>query len=210
MIFYCVRHGQSAFNAEGRIQGQLDTPLSELGHAQSKAAATALAEEGIEAIYASPLRRAMDTARHLADVLSLPIQTDPRLKEIHAGVFQGLVWDEITERYPNEAARWKSLEPDFRIPDGETRRELMTRGGQVFDAIRGNGHQRVAVVAHGGLLTAAFKQVLGVPAEENPFSLHNGSITRLVWNQGFELAKLNETKHLLSVNNGELGHCGDL
>lgn len=210
MIFFCVRHGESAFNAEGRIQGQLDTPLSELGHQQSKAVAAALAEYEIDAIYASPLRRALDTARHVAEVLRLEVLTDPRLQEINAGAFQGLVWEEIQQQFPDAAVRWKSQEPDFRIPGGETRRELMHRGAAVLEEIRRRNHQCVAIVAHGGLLTAAIKQLLGVPAEENPFKLQNCSITQLQWGDRCELLMLNETAHLAAVNGDRVGHSGDL
>ena len=88
MLLYCIRHGESSYNAEGRIQGQSDVPLSELGRRQSEAVAAALAEVPIEAVYASPLRRAMQTARPVAERLNLEIQTDPRLMEVHAGEFQ--------------------------------------------------------------------------------------------------------------------------
>ena len=77
MILYCVRHGESVYNAEGRIQGRLNVPLSELGRRQSAAAAAALASLSADALYASPLRRAMETAEIIADALGLPIQDRP-------------------------------------------------------------------------------------------------------------------------------------
>jgi 2,3-bisphosphoglycerate-dependent phosphoglycerate mutase len=210
MILYCVRHGQSAFNAEGRIQGQLDTPLSELGHRQSQAVAQALTGIGITALFASPLERAMSTARPVAQTLGLEIRTDPRLMEINAGVFQGKVWSEIEREFPEAARAWKAQEPDFRIPQGESRRDLLERGRAALEAIRDAGHERAAVVAHGGLLTAALKGLLDIPAQRNPFSLHNCSISQFAWQPQFRLFTLNETAHLREVNAGQNVTAGDL
>lgn len=196
MLLYCVRHGESEFNAQGRIQGQLDVALSPLGLRQGCAVARSLAGEPIEAVFSSPLRRALHTARPLADALGLPIVTDDRLREIHVGVFQGLLHEELAERYPAETARWKSHDPDFRIPGGETRRELMQRGVAALEWIRSFGYARAALVAHGGLLAAAFKGLLRIPAELNPFSLSNGSISRLAWQDQPRLLTLNATDHL--------------
>ncbi len=210
MILFCVRHGQSAFNAEGRIQGQMDTPLSELGHRQSEAAAEALADLGVTAIFASPLERAMSTARPIARKLGLEIVTDPRLKEINAGVFQGKVWSEIEQAYPEAARAWKGHDPDYVIPEGESRRDLMLRGRAAMESIRDSGHERAIVVAHGGLLTAALKGLLDIPAERNPFSLHNCSISQFAWQAQFRLLSLNETAHLREVNAGFNVSSGDL
>jgi probable phosphoglycerate mutase len=104
LLFYCVRHGESASNAAGRIQGQSDVPLSELGHRQSEAVAAALSGLPVAAVYASPLRRAMQTARPVAEELNLEIQTDPRLMEVHAGVFQEKLRSELEELYPEQFA----------------------------------------------------------------------------------------------------------
>ena len=128
MLLYCIRHGESCYNAEGRIQGQSDVPLSELGLRQSEAVAAALAEEAIEAVHASPLQRAMQTAEPVAQKLGLQIQTDPKLMEVHAGAFQDKLRVDLEEQYPEEMARWRSGDPDFPLPGGETRRQLMQRG----------------------------------------------------------------------------------
>ncbi len=183
MLFYCVRHGESSYNAEGRIQGQSDVPLSDLGRLQGKAVAAELAKAPIKAVFSSPLRRALQTAEPLAEALNLPIQTDPRLMEIHAGIFQDQLRSDLPELYPQEWACWQSGDPDFAIPGGETRRRLMQRGREAFESIRELGHQQIAVITHGGLLAAALKALLEIPAERHPFVLQNGSITRLAWTQ---------------------------
>jgi broad specificity phosphatase PhoE len=196
MIFYLIRHGESLYNAEGRIQGQSDVELSPLGLRQSEAIADALAGESIDAVFASPLRRAMQTAHPIAARLGLEIECDDRLKEINAGIFQGLLWTEIEAKFPGEAGPWRRQEADFAIPGGESRRDLMVRGLAVFESMRERAFQRVAVVAHGGILAGALKALLRIPAEVNPFSLYNASISKLAWDGRVKLLTLNELDHL--------------
>ncbi len=196
MLFYLIRHGESLYNAEARIQGQSDVALSPLGLRQAEAIADALAEEPIDAVFASPLRRAMQTAEPIAARLGLAIQADDRLKEIHAGIFQGLLWAEIEARFPDAFRPWSEQHPDFVIPGGESRRSLMVRGRAVFDSIREGPFRRVAIVSHGGILAAALKALLRIPAEINPFSLYNASISKLAWNDTVKLLTLNQLDHL--------------
>ncbi len=208
MLLYFVRHGESAHNAEGRIQGQSDVPLSELGRRQSQAAADALADQAIDALYSSPLRRAMETAEPFAARTGIRIVTDPRLMEIDAGVFQDCLRSELPKRYPEEYHRWLSGDPDFTIPGGESRRALMVRGGEVLRAIRAAGQDQVVVVTHGGLLSAALKVLLEIPAHRHPFRFENGSISRIEWTDGsVNVVSLNEKHHLVSVG---LAGSGDL
>ncbi len=206
MFLYCVRHGETIFNSEGRIQGQLDTPLSPLGLRQCQAVTAALAVRPIKAIYSSPLQRAFGTAQRLAEMLGLPVQVDERLMEIHAGIFQGHTWPEIDSAHPEESRKWRSHDPDFRIPGGESRRDIMHRAKEAFFAMREAAHEHAAVVAHGGLLSAAFKALLEIPAQRNPFSLNNGSISVLAWSGELKLLRLNDTEHL----QGAQGTGGDL
>ncbi len=210
MLLYLVRHGQSLFNAEKRIQGQTDVALSPFGFKQSAALAAAFRSLAIDAIYASPLRRAMQTAEPIADVLRLKVQTDDRLKEINAGIFQGVLWSEIEHRWPDLATRWLAQDPDFEIPVGESRRELAQRGRAAFDAIRAAGHRQAIVVAHGGVLAGALKSLLGIPAENNPFSFYNASISRLAWNGRIKLLTLNQLDHLAAAGLDESDSTGDL
>lgn len=210
MILYCVRHGESAYNAQGRIQGQTDVPLSELGRLQSQAVAAALGELPIDAVYSSPLERAMETARPLADALGLPITVERRLMEIHAGIFQGKVWADVQAEHPAEAERWQAHDPDFVIPGGESRRRLMERGVAALEAIRDSGHREVVVVAHGGVLTAALKGLLGVPIQRNPFNLFNASISQLRWGDEVKLLTLNQVDHLPKLAGVHATRTGDL
>ena len=206
MIVYCIRHGESCYNAQGRIQGQSDVPLSELGHRQSEAVAGAMADLPIEVVYCSPLRRALETARPVADALKLPIRTDPRLMEVHAGVFQDKLRTELEQLYPDEIARWRSGDPDFIIPGGESRRDLGRRGHEFFEEIRTAGHAQVVVVTHGGLLAAALKALLEIPPQRQPFVLENGSISELDLSDGrVKLLSVNRIDHLSKMGFGGRG-----
>lgn len=211
MILYCVRHGESTYNVEGRLQGQSDEPrLSPLGLKHAQALVAALGQLRIDAIYSSPLTRARETAQPLADALGLPVAYDDRLKEIDIGVFQGTLAAELGDRFPQEAARWRSQDPDYRIPNGESRRDLMQRAEAAFQAIHAAGHDQVAVVAHGGVLAAAFKALIGVPAERNPFMLYNGSISMIEWTTQIKLMTVNQIDHLRAADCALATRTGDL
>lgn len=205
MLLYVARHGETTYNAEGRIQGQEDTVLSQLGVRQAQSLAGALAERGIEVVYSSPLARAYQTAQAVAEACRTPLRTDDRLKELHAGVFQNVLARELGTLFPEAAARWRSCDPDFRIPGGESRRDLMHRGRQALEAIRASGYRRVAVVAHGGLLTAALKALLHIPAEYNPFVLYNAALSIIEWEQEPRLLVLNQTDHLRAAGCEQCG-----
>ncbi len=213
MLMYLVRHGETTSNAEGRIQGQCDTPLSPLGIRQGAALAAAFRSVPLDAVFASPLSRALDTAKPLAEALNLKVHTDDRLMELNAGIFQGLLWSEVQSGFPDEALRWKNQDPDFVIPGGESRRLLMDRGRAALEAIRGANFARVAVVAHGGILAAALKSLLNIPAGLNPFSFYNASISKLSWAGTVEQIKLltvNQIEHLRAAGLDREDRTGDL
>ncbi len=210
MILYLVRHGESLFNAEGRIQGQSDVELSPLGLRQAAAIAEHLGRFPLEAVFCSPLRRAVQTGQPVADAAKAVLRLDDRLQEINAGIFQGLLWAEIEARFPDHAAPWLAQQPDFRIPNGESRRELMQRGRSAFEAIRETGLAQVAVVAHGGILSAALKALLQIPAELNPFSLYNASISKVIWEKRIKLMTLNGMEHLRAAGLDREDRTGNL
>jgi 2,3-bisphosphoglycerate-dependent phosphoglycerate mutase len=207
MILYCVRHGESTYNSLGRIQGQLDVPLSERGVQQSQAAAAALGQYPIGAIFASPLQRAFQTAQIVAEALGLEIHTDPRLMEINTGIFQGKTPEELAESCPEALARWRSGDPNYAIPGGESRAQLAARTGLAFGAIRQSGYEHVLLVAHGGVIVTAIKSLLQTPLSGPPLAVENGSITRLAWNGDgtVEMLALNEIDHLRGVAMGGIG-----
>ncbi|MBN1395494.1 MAG: histidine phosphatase family protein [Pirellulales bacterium] len=201
MILYLIRHGESIYNAEGRVQGQSDAPLSELGRRQSRAVADAMAYRPIDAIYSSPLRRAYAVAKDIASRHGLPVRTDPRLKEIAVGEFQDRMRTELEEEHPEELARWWTGDMDYAFPGGETRRQLADRGEEAFQEIASNGHRNAVVVAHGGLLVHTLRRLVDAP-KDSLFGLRNCSITKLRTDGHgrFELVSFDEVDHL-----GEVG-----
>ncbi|MFM8283458.1 MAG: histidine phosphatase family protein [Planctomycetaceae bacterium] len=213
MLQLLVRHGESLSNAEGRVQGQSDVALSPLGRVQAGAVGawarsfSAGGEGPISEIWSSPLVRARQTADIVAAALGLPVRFDDRLKELHAGVFQGHLWSELDWWFPEAAARWRAGDPDDPIPGGESRRMLAARGRAALEELAGRPVGSMLVVAHGGLLTATLGCLLGghdpllAGVASRPFTrlpaLANASITRLLW-PGPRLDRFNDTTHLSS------------
>ena len=105
-----IRHGETAWNVDTRIQGQLDVPLNDVGRWQARRLSQAVADESIAAIYASDLQRAYETARAVATACGLPIVTEPGLRERRFGEFEGFTWKEIETRWPEESERWRRRE----------------------------------------------------------------------------------------------------
>ena len=130
-----LRHGETDSNAAGIWQGQLDHELSARGHAQAKAAAQALIPLRPSRVVSSDLRRAHVTGQDVADACGVPITTDPRLREIHAGAWQGLTGDQVREQYPEDAERLLTGEDFRRGGDGETVAEVAERALALVDDV---------------------------------------------------------------------------
>jgi len=153
-----IRHGETAWNAEHRIQGQLDIPLSPLGVLQSARLAESLANEPIDAVYSSGQSRAWLTAAPLAARLGLEVIAEPRLRERSFGIFEGLTLDEVAERYPPEFQKWRERDPAWRPEGGESGQQLIDR---VLSAVSDIGirhpRQTVVLVSHGGVLDVLYR-----------------------------------------------------
>ena len=153
-----IRHGETAWNAEHRIQGQLDIPLSPLGVLQSARLAECLANEPIDAVYSSGQSRAWLTAAPLAARLGLEVIAEPRLRERSFGIFEGLTLDEVAERYPPEFQKWRERDPAWRPEGGESGQQLIDR---VLSAVSDIGirhpRQTVVLVSHGGVLDVLYR-----------------------------------------------------
>ncbi|HEY57573.1 MAG TPA: histidine phosphatase family protein [Anaerolineae bacterium] len=146
-----VRHGQTAWNVEGRYQGQADPPLNAQGKAQAEALADRLAAAETQpvGVYASPLRRAWRTAEAIARRWRLPLRPEPRLMEIHLGSWQGVLAVEIARRWPERFARWEREPWEVRPPGGETLAEVQQRVNAALDDIlRRHAEETVVLVAH--------------------------------------------------------------
>lgn len=150
---YLIRHGETPWNVEGRYQGQLDPPLNEKGDQQAQATASQLATLGFEAIYSSNLARARQTAQALAEKIGLPVQLDPRLREVNQGRWQGVLIGDIRARWPVEIRGWEHDPWQHYPPDGETLQQVQSRLFTAIDEV---------VTRHPGGLVAVFSHKLPI------------------------------------------------
>lgn len=194
-----VRHGETAWNVDTRIQGQLDIGLNATGLWQAQRAGQALAEERIGAIYASDLSRAWQTAEEIAKPHGLTVQAEPGLRERAFGRFEGMSFAEIEATLPEDARRWRERDPEFEPEGGESLlvfRDRVTRVAAEL-AARHPG-ELVTLVAHGGVMDvlyrAATRQELQAP---RTWQLGNAAINRMLWTpEGFSLVGWSDTAHL--------------
>lgn len=176
-----IRHGETAWNAEHRIQGWLDVPLSTTGVWQAGRLAQRLADERMDAVIASDLARAWMTGRPLADARSLEMVAEPRLRERAFGLFEGKTLDEIAAQHPEELAAWRARDVHWRIPGGESGVEFVARVLEaVHEIAQGHAGRNVAVVTHGGVLDVVYRnaRALAWDAPRDHLML-NASINRL-------------------------------
>ena len=197
-----IRHGETAWNAERRLQGHIDIALNTEGERQADALASALASERIDAIISSDLQRAHQTATAVARLHNLSVKTDPALRERCYGGFEGLLYAEIEQRYPAEFAAWQARDVDSAIPDGARRSETFRQFYQrSIDAILAwadiHSGETLAVVAHGGVLECAYRAALDLSLETpRTFKVMNASINRFTVQAG----------KLVLDSWGEVGH----
>ena len=174
-----IRHGQTVWNSERRMQGQRNSALSELGRAQARAVARRLQNEAFDLLYSSDLDRALETAQAIAQVTGHEIRIEPRLRERCFGIFEGLTRDEMKERHPSEYARFRERDPDYCMPGGESARAFHDRCMGVFhDMVARHVGRRIVVVAHGLLLVALYRvaHALALNEPRTQLELINGSL----------------------------------
>lgn len=198
-----VRHGETAWNRETRIQGQLDIPLSPLGAAQASRLAQALDGQGVDVIYASDLARARQTAEAVAQQLGLAVQLEPRLRERGFGLFEGLTWAEIETRWPAESERWRRRDPQFAAQGGESLQDFYARAVAAVEVLASrHPGQTVLIVAHGGVLDCLYRAAARQSLQAaRTWTLGNASINRLLYSQsGLTLVGWNDDNHLAGLS----------
>lgn len=201
---YFVRHGQTDWNSLKRLQGQQDALLNELGKRQAQAVARRLKNLPLESLYTSDLARARQTAEAINTYHHLPLLHRPQLRERSLGIFEGHTIEQCIQRHPDIRSAYERDRLGYRIPQGESYLEFTCRVGGFFDALRlQHDGQTIAVVAHGGVLGAAFGHIvaqqlhLASPLYLPLFAVDNGSISQLQHKEGRWLVhSLNLTDHL--------------
>jgi 2,3-bisphosphoglycerate-dependent phosphoglycerate mutase len=194
-----VRHGETDWNAAGRIQGHSDTPLNAVGRIQAQRVAACLVREPVRAIYTSDLARAYETAAIIDQSLQVGVVTSPALRERRYGTWEGLTSLEIQARYPEQFVAWRAHSMDFAPPEGETRYQLLSRAlTELQSIVSRHPGELVVVVTHGGLCYVLLTHILGsMNGDQREFSFGNASLHIIeVSGDRWSVISLNETAHL--------------
>lgn len=198
-----VRHGETAWNADTRIQGQLDIGLNDKGRWQAERVGAALAEEDLQHIYASDLQRAHSTAQAIAARAQHPsarsVKLHRGLRERKFGTFEGQTYADIEARWPEEARRWRQRDPHFAPGDGETPTQMMERvRNAVHEIAARHVGEHIVLVAHGGVLDMLYRLATGQGVQApRTWELGNAAINRMLWCEGeLTLVGWGDVRHL--------------
>lgn len=195
-----VRHGETDWNAERRLQGHIDVPLNTTGLAQARATAANLAGQHFTAVYTSDLQRARQTAAEAAQALALEPRPEPRLRERHYGEFQGLTYGEAQTRYPEDYRRFHERDPEFAFGnDGESLEEFAARIRATLEALAArHAGEQILVVTHGGVLDIAHRLTSGKPLESaRDFTIPNAALNWIEYtDEGWRLLAWAQQAHL--------------
>lgn len=194
-----LRHGETSWNQDTRIQGHTDIDLNATGRWQAARLAAALADEPLSAVYASDLRRASDTGTAVAHAQGLPVVHHSGLRERCFGQLEGKTWAEIESQHPADALRWRTRAPDWAPEGGESLQALQQR---VLSTLNGLAQQHlgehIAVVAHGGVLDIIYRAATGLALQApRSWLLKNAAINRLLWTpESLTLVGWGDVSHL--------------
>ncbi len=197
---FLVRHGETFWNLEARIQGHLDSPLTQTGIAQAEAVANRLKSQHFTALYSSDLGRAYETALRISEKNGLPILAKPCLRERNLGIFQGELKQALKTKYPKEFSRYK--DSDYAIEKGESIKQLSERTINCLEAIaQKHIGERILVVTHNGVIVSFFKYVVGIPLEApRRFFSFNSSINIFSYHeQIWRLETWGDSSHLQTI-----------
>ena len=194
-----VRHGETAWNVDTRIQGHLDIALNDTGRWQARQVARALADEPLAAVYTSDLQRAHATAQAIAQASGAPLVAEPGLRERSFGELEGRTFAEIEAELPEQARRWRQRDPHFAPTGGETLVQLRERIAATTHRLAAqHTEQLIVLVAHGGVLDMLYRLATGLDLQApRTWLVTNAFINRLLWTpQGLTLVGWADTQHL--------------
>lgn len=206
MKLYLIRHGQTMWNSEGKIQGKTDIPLNEAGLLQAEILAEAMERHPVTAVYASPLKRAYQTAECVAGRQGLSVIAEEGLREVDFGLWEGMTWREIGERYPEDFVLWDKNPAEHSPTGGERREDSQARISKAMERITGEARGDVALVAHGGILVFAVLWLIRKRQEKNEIIVKNASITTVEYDRKTgegRLLCLNDVSHLGKFCSGD-------
>ena len=198
-----IRHGETAWNVDTRLQGHLDVALNARGQWQAKRAGQALADEDIAAIYSSDLSRAHATAQAIADqnksATARTVRPHTGLRERGFGIFEGQTYAQISIDWPEESRRWRQRDPHFAPQGGETLTQLRERIHHTVNTLAAQHlGEQIVLVAHGGVMDALYRLATRQDIEApRTWDLGNAAINRLLWTpDGLTLIGWADTRHL--------------
>ena len=192
MELILVRHGETLWNKEGRVQGTSDIELSEVGMAQAKRLALSLKDHPIQAIYASPLKRDYQTAESINHYHRIPIRVDPGLMEMDQGDFEGITFKELMDRDREFLKKWRSDPASVTMPNGESFMDVQARAWKVMEDII-SAKQNTLVVSHNFTIAAILCKVRNISldqfrtacvetASKTIIDIRNGEVSIELWN----------------------------
>ena len=194
-----IRHGETLWNVDSRIQGHLDIGLNDTGRRQAERLGMALKDEPIAAIYASDLSRAYDTALAVSRHTGVPVQAEPGLRERSFGDFEGRTFAEIETELPEQAQRWRQRDPTFTPAGGESLLMLEARVLSVAARLAAqHPGEQIALFAHGGVMDILYRAATRLDLQAaRTWALGNTAINRLLWSpEGFSLVGWADVQHL--------------
>ena len=200
-----TRHGETEWNAAGRIQGHTDIGLSSIGAAQARSLGERLSGLSIDAAYSSDLKRTSETAKLALGARDIVLNETPLLREYHKGEFEGMTLSEIKCQFPDEYPKYLEKNLDYAPKGGESTRAVSARMDQIIGEIKSKHlDQTVLIVSHGGVLRAAMVSLLGMPLEGNwSFMFGNCGLTIIdTFADNAVLRQFNDISHL----NGPVHH----
>ena len=194
-----IRHGETAWNVDTRIQGHLNIPLNDIGHWQAKRLGQALAGEEIAAIYASDLSRAHETALYVGRATGVPVVAELGLRERGFGEFEGRTFAEIALALPDQAERWRKRDPAFAPSGGESLLQVQERVLATVNRLaKQHPGELIVMVGHGGVMDVLYRAATRLDLQAaRTWLLGNTAVNRLLWTpEGLSLVGWSDIQHL--------------
>ena len=193
-----IRHGETEWNSQQRMQGHSNSDLSSVGQAQIQALGQWMKNVPFEFIYSSDSPRSKQTAEAITQFSGHELQFDQRLREKNLGVFEGLTSEEARERHPEVFRLFKTAGSKYVIDEGESTQQLQDRALEIVDEIRiKHLEERVLLVTHGGFIRVVMKHSLGLSLEKpTRFLIRNTGVFRLVWEDKWIVSQMGGVSHL--------------
>lgn len=193
-----IRHGETEWNSQLRMQGHSNSALSAVGRGQIQALGEWMKNVSFEHIYSSDSLRARQTAEAITQYSGDTLQFDQRIREKNLGVFEGLTSIEARERHPEIYRLFKTGGANYVIDEGESTQQVLVRALEFIEEIRlRHPEQRVVMVTHGGVVRVLMKHTLGLSLDApTSFLIKNTGIFRLVWNEKWLISQMDVVSHL--------------